>query len=207
MASNTSGDTLAVELELVRDMENKIASKNLSDMLHKVHNQRHADDVIAREETRRRHQYRGSNQLTRSVNSSIISASSVHGDGATVATGNVSSDGSNVFRKKKSSPSKAQDENTNLAEEDDSMSFTITKEREQALADVIRERKRMIHLNDKLCMDESKMKPQQRDGGKRKDKSSARSSASFGDAEGESVYSSEEDDHCLSSSFQHRRSE
>lgn len=206
MTSNTSafasGVVPTVEPHLVRGMENKIAAKNLSDTVHKVHLQRREDDIAAREEARRKHLYRGSNLSSRSLNSSVVSSPTLLGEGSTVATGGGGSpDGCSVSRKKGIAPSKAHQGDAYHTEEEDALSFAITKEREQALADVIRERMRMIHLNDKLCMDEGKMKPIQQAKMRREgEKRNARSTASLNDKDVED-YSSDEDELGLASSF------
>ena len=110
-------------------------------------------------------------------------------------------DGCSVSRKKGIAPSKAHQGDAYHTEEEDALSFAITKEREQALADVIRERMRMIHLNDKLCMDEGKMKPIQQAKMRREgEKRNARSTASLNDKDVED-YSSDEDELGLASSF------
>lgn len=160
-ASTGKEDALpAVDPSVIRDLEKSLATKDLSKTIERFQAQEIEDEARAKEEKKLSLLLRRSSLATKSVGS-VASAGVLGGlDQASVSSvGSASLDRRQSMVSRLGSKGGQQQSDTGSKGDDKTMDFVLTEEKGQALTEVMRERMRMIRMNDKLCKDEGKMKP------------------------------------------------
>jgi CRP-like cAMP-binding protein len=159
--TNNSAPLPAVEPSVIKDLEKNLATKDLAKTVDKFHAQEIEDEILVKERRKNRALMRKSSLAYGSLASlSIDTIDTTSTAGQSQTTGGMQQ--KSTMRSPGHSHHGHEPPGDASPSEDKTMDFVLTAEKAQALTDVMKERVRMIRMNDVLCRDEGKLNPKKK---------------------------------------------